>query len=440
MTTSWAKLIGESPHFNLEARIFNGVCFLTAIGTLFGIIANLLLGAQEVAIIFTSIFLCMGLCYYLARFKGRFSLSILFYMVIINLLNILNFRYNAGINGPGLLIFTLCNVLTLSVIPKKQFLFWIVLNIVIVVSLLFIQFYNPQIIIDNASRMERFIRLGSAYVLLLIYIFLITRYIRQSYNAERALVEKHAAELEVANETKNKLFSILAHDLQSPLASIQNYLEILSEMQLDEEERQSFEKSLLDSTKNTKQMVTNLLSWSKAQMDGVTVNLVSIDLKETLLDILKTYRGIAAEKKVHIVDQLKNAALISADKDMFQLIIRNLIDNAIKFTNPGDEIVISDEVIDNNCRIIIRDNGIGIPTDQQGSIFSLKAASTFGTKNEKGVGLGLVLCKEYIALQDGKINFKSTPGIGTTFYLSFKLLKNNKGEKIAEETAVAGSL
>jgi len=187
-------------------------------------------------------------------------------------------------------------------------------------------------------------------------------------------------------------------------------------------------------------MVTNLLSWSKAQMDGVTVNLVSIDLKETLHDILKTYRGIAAEKKVRIVDQLKNAVLISADKDMFQLIIRNLIDNAIKFTNPGNEISISDEIDDNDCLMIINDDGIGIPIDRQGSIFSLKAASTFGTKNEKGVGLGLVLCKEYIALQGGKISFKSTPGIGTTFYLSFKLLKNNKGEKMAEETAIAANL
>src|SRR6185312_5950184 len=433
MTTTWAKLIGESPHFNLEARIFNGVCFLTAIGTLFGIIANLLLGAQEVAIIFSMIFLCMGLCYYLARFKGRFSLSILFYMVIINLLNILNFRYNAGINGPGLLIFTLCNVLTLSVIPKKQFLFWIVLNIVIVVSLLFIQFYNPQIIIDNASRMERFIRLGSAYVLLLIYIFLITRYIRQSYNAERALVEKHAAELEIANETKNKLFSILAHDLQSPLASIQNYLEILSELQLDEEERQSFEKSLLDSNKSTKQMLTNLLSWSKTQMDGVTVNLVCTNLKEVLLDIFKTYEPIAAEKRVRITARLKSGVLISADKDMFQLIIRNLIDNAIKFTDPGDEILISDEIAGNECRIIIKDNGIGIPIDQQASIFSLKAMSTFGTKNEKGVGLGLVLCKEYIELQDGKIAFESTPGVGTSFYVSFKLLENSREKNTVEK-------
>jgi len=438
MNTPWAKLIGESPHFNLEARIFNGVCFLTAIGTFFGIIANFLLGAQGIAILFAAVFVCMAFCYYLARFKGRFNISVLFYMVIVTGLNIANFMYNSGINGPGLLIFTLCNVLTLSVIPKRQFVPWIILNILIVVSLLVIQYFTPQLVIDNASRMERFIRLGAAYVLLLLYIFLITRYIRQSYNAERALVERHADALQTANETKNKLFSILAHDLQSPLAAIQNYLEILSELQLNEDERQSFEKSLLDSTKNTKQMLTNLLSWSKAQMDGVTISMVSIDLKEVLLDIFKTYEPIAAEKRVHIALRLTNNISISADRDMFQLIIRNLIDNAIKFTDPGDQIIISDEITGNECRIIIKDNGIGIPVEQQSSIFSLKAASTFGTKNEKGVGLGLVLCKEYIELQNGKITFESTPGAGTTFYVSFKLLRNNNNREKIAETVTAG--
>jgi len=432
MSITWAKIIGQSPEFNLEARIFNGVCFFSAVALLFGTIGNLVFGSPEIAVSFVLVFVCISLCYYFSRFKAKSAISILMYMVIINLLNIANFRYNGGINGPALLVFTLSNFLAVSIIPKKQYWFWISLNILVVSSLLFIQYFYPQAIFTMSPK-ERFIRQGLAYMLTLFYIFQITKYIRNSYNSERALVEKHAAELESANETKNKLFSILAHDLQSPLASIQNYLEILSELQLDEEERQSFEKSLLDSTKSTKQMLTNLLSWSKTQMDGVTVNLVCTNLKEVLLDIFKTYEPIAAEKRVRITARLKSGVLISADKDMFQLIIRNLIDNAIKFTDPGDEILISDEIAGNECRIIIKDNGIGIPIDQQASIFSLKAMSTFGTKNEKGVGLGLVLCKEYIELQDGKIAFESTPGVGTSFYVSFKLLENSREKNTVEK-------
>jgi len=434
MPITWARIIGQSPEFNLEARIFNGVCFFSAVAILFGTIGNLLFGSVEIGVSFVAVFVCISLCYYFSRYKAKSAASILAYMVIINLLNIANFRYNGGINGPALLVFTLSNFLAVSIIPKKQYWFWISLNILVVSSLLFIQYQYPQVIFAMSSK-ERFIRQELAYMLILFYIFLITKYIRNSYAGEQALVEKHAAEVERANETKNKLFSILAHDLQSPLASIQNYLEILSELQLDEKERQSFEKSLLDSTKSTKQMLTNLLSWSKAQMEGVTVNLVRTDLKGVLLDIFKTYEPIAAEKGIRIIERLKNDVLISADKDMFQLIIRNLIDNAIKFTDPGDEIIVSDEIIGNECRIVIKDNGIGIPIDQQGTIFSLKARSTFGTKNEKGVGLGLVLCKEYIELQNGKIAFESVAGVGTTFYVSFKLLEDKENDTVEKSEA-----
>lgn len=440
MRITWAKIIGQSPDFNLEARIFNGICFFSCIGTLFGAVSNMSAGAVQIGLIYTALVCCMALCYYIVRIKLMFNSAIVLYMVTINVLNIANFKYNAGINGPGLLIFTLTNFLTFSIIPKKYYVFWVLFNISLVVSLLLWQYNYPNAINNSVSVTERFVRLGAAYLLALCFLLVITRYIRKSYDTERALVEKHAAELETANETKNKLFSILAHDLQSPLAAIQNYLEILSELQLNQEERQLFEKSLLESTINTKQMLTNLLSWSKAQMDGVTIKLVPIDLKEILMDIFKTYKPIAAEKKVRIAARLNAGILISADKDMFQLIIRNLIDNAIKFTNPGDQITISDEITGGDCSIIIKDNGIGIPVERQGSIFSLKAASTYGTKNEKGVGLGLVLCKEYTELQNGKIAFESTPGVGTTFYVSFKLLENVKNNKTAEPEALTSSI
>jgi len=439
MSITWAKIIGQSPEFNLEARIFNGVCFLTALGTLFGTIGNLLLEAQQVAVLFTIVFGCMAVCYYYARVKQRFLTGVLLYMISTNILNFANFWYNSGVNGPALLIYTLSNFLVVSIIPKKQYLFWISLNVLIVLSLLLVQYRYPHLIPTEAVT-NRFIRMGFVYCVTLVFIFQITKYIRESYNSERALVEKHAAELQIANETKNKLFSILAHDLQSPLSSIQNYLEVLSELRLDQDERQSFEKNLLTSTRGTKQMVSNLLLWSKAQMDGVKVNLAGVDVKRTVHEIFKTYYTIAAEKKITLSNQLEANGLISADKDMLQLIIRNLIDNAIKFTPPGGEIIIADEIAGDACCIIIKDSGIGIPVEQQASIFSLKAASTFGTKNEKGVGLGLVLCKEYIEMQDGKIRFESTPGVGTTFYVSFKLFARDDEKQIAAEAVAVYNL
>ncbi len=377
----WAKAIGQPPGFTLEARIFNAVCLVSAICVFLTIFLNSLLGIPQLVILMAAILATNVLCYYYSRFKMKLENSIVAYMIAINLLLVVNFKYNSGIDGPSVIIFILSFFLTISIVPQKQYWFWIILNLLILTALLTIQYEYPGIIINTyIDSKSRFIDLGCTYIFLVFFIFLVTTAVRKSYYTERKLVEQKAAELEQANDTKNKLFSILAHDLRSPLASIQNYLEILSEVKLDEDERLSINNALLNSTQNTQQLLSNLLFWSKSQMEGVTVNLVKVKLKKILHATLQIQHAAAAEKGIRLTDQLKNSTTIIADADMFELIIRNLINNAIKFTEPGGEIIISADVSGGNCCIMIRDNGTGIPFEQQKDIFSLKASSTFGTK------------------------------------------------------------
>jgi len=263
--------------------------------------------------------------------------------------------------------------------------------------------------------------MGYTYLSDGLFIFLVTILVRKSYHNEKKLVEEKAAELENLNNTKSKLFSILAHDLRSPLSSIQNYLELHSDIKLSPDEKLSIEKDLLESTQNTQQMLSNLLFWSKSQMEGLTVKLANLNLKNTLQGTFNIHKTIAAEKGIQLTNKLQNSVFIVADADMLQLIVRNLINNAIKFTDPGGEIVLASERVGTDCRITVSDNGIGIPHEQQTGIFSLQVSSTFGTKNEKGIGLGLLLCKEFTELQGGEITFESRPGAGTAFHVSFKL-------------------
>jgi two-component system sensor histidine kinase/response regulator len=428
----WAKVIGQPPAFSLEARIFNAICLTSAVSLLLTVLLNLLLGIQQLVILMASVCVAAVLCYYYARFKMKLNSSIIIYMIAINILIIVNYKYNSGINGPTLLILLLSFFLTISIVPKKQYWVWITLNLVIVVTLLLVEYYYPKTIPNTYSdEKKRFTDIAFTYVFNVFFIFMITTTVRKSYATEKELVEQKATELENANDTKNKLFSILAHDLRSPLASIQNYLEILSEIKLDEDEKQAINKRLLNSTQNTQQMLSNLLLWSKSQMEGVTVNILSVNLKEILQSTIHIHQTIAAEKGIRLVDKLANSISIMADADMLQLIVRNLINNAIKFTDPGGEIIVSADIADNLCRIIIKDNGTGIPFEQQPDIFSLKAKTTYGTKNEKGVGLGLVLCKEFTELQGGKITFESAPGTGTTFYISFKLIREINDSNIS---------
>jgi len=422
----WAKVIGQPPGFSLEARIFNAICFASAVSLFFNVFFNFLIGITQIGVLMTAVFIIVSLCYYFARFQMKLKGSIIIYLVTSNILSILNYKFNSGISGPTPFLFMLSLFLAISIVPKKQYWFWIMLNLAIVIILFAFEYKYPATIINTyIAQKDRFIDFGYSYIAVAFFIFLVTTSVRSSYYREQKLVEQKATELEQANDTKNKLFSILAHDLKSPLASIQNYLEMLSEVELDEDERLSINDALLTSTQNTQQLLSNLLFWSKSQMEGVTVNMVKVKLKKTLQTTLQIQHTAAAEKGIKLTDQLKSSVSIIADADMFELIIRNLINNAIKFTEPGGEIIISADSMGDDCCIMIKDNGIGIPYEQQNDIFSLKVNSTFGTKNEKGVGLGLVLCKEFTELQNGKIRFESVPGSGTIFYIYFKLSQDS---------------
>jgi len=441
MQSFWAKVVGQPPGFSLEARIFNATCVTSAVSVFLTIFLNFLLGIPQLVILMIAIFVSTLLFYYYSRFKMKLDICIIAYMIAFNILLIVNFKYNSGINGPTLLIFLLSYFLTISIVPQKQYWFWITLNLVVVAMLLVIEYEYPGTIINTyADTKSRFIDHGCTYIFMALFIFMVTTSVRRSYHTEHKLAEQKTTELENANDTKNKLFSILAHDLRTPLTSIQNYLEILSEFEIDEVERLSINNALLNSTRNTQQMLSNLLLWSKSQMEGVTVNLVKVNPKEILQGTFQIHQTIAAEKDIQLVNQLKNNVFIVADADMLQLIVRNLINNAIKFTNAGGEIVVSDDIVGNNCRIIIKDNGTGIPFETQGSIFSLKVNSSFGTKNEKGVGLGLVLCKEFTELQNGKITFESTPSVGTAFYISLKLYGGNGKNNVSGEEELGEKL
>jgi two-component system sensor histidine kinase/response regulator len=179
------------------------------------------------------------------------------------------------------------------------------------------------------------------------------------------------------------------------------------------------EKSLVKSVGSTQDLLHNLLQWSNSQMKKVVVDLQEVKLEEVLRSTINTFYQIALNKEINLATDVDSSIFVTADINMLQLIIRNLINNAIKFTPPKGKIWIK-ALIENDCCVLtVVDNGVGIPIEKQSKIFSLDIQSTAGTTLETGSGLGLVLVKEYTVMQQGKIWFKSEPGQGTTFYVSF---------------------
>lgn len=420
----WKKVAGSENEFSLESRIFHSVCIIAVIVFSLVIPLNIINDLPELSVLM-SILLLIGIyLYYLSRWKKNQRLSIMLFSLLSNILFAVNFYYNSGIDGPGLIIFLVCLLLTLVIVPKKQYYFWLALNISEVIVLLFISNNYPGFFENTyPSIFSRHADFAYTYIFSAIMVFLTIVIIRDRYHYEKSMAEKRAAELQTSNETKDKLFSILAHDLRSPLGSIQNYLEILSESDLDETEKTATWENLLNQTNNTQEMLSNLLLWSKNQMDGISVSFTEINLKESVFTLIRSHLNAASTKGIDLKVLLDDSIFVLGDKDIFQLVIRNLVNNAVKFTPKGGSIRINATIKENQCIISISDTGIGIPYELQPNLFTLKVKSSYGTNNEKGVGIGLALCKEFTEMQKGMIWFESEPGKGSSFHISLQLAR-----------------
>lgn len=428
----WTNLIGEPLAFPMEYRIYHSITLIAIISLLYNIPFNYAIGLNGPASISLLGCITFAWLYYRSRFQRKIRSSIIITAILADLIFVVNYFYNAGINGPTDMMMGLSILLIIAITPHKQHKIWLSLNIAIVLALHVIQYYRPQWVPNNyQARADEFFDKTSAYIVVVILIYYTIKYIRRKYDYERLKAEEKTRavedqnqyilmqneQLEQINTEKNKLMSIIAHDLRAPLSNIQNYLELVSAYGLDKEEREVVEGDLLKVTQNTLNMLSKLLIWSKSQMDGVVVKLSDINLLDTLKNTLELERSLALKKEISLTYKIDPTVTVVADSDMLQLVMRNLVSNAIKFTPAGGTITINTKIVMNECKLEIKDSGKGIAYEQQGDIFSLKAKSTFGTNNEKGVGLGLLLCKEFTEQQGGRIGFESTPGIGSTFFI-----------------------
>ncbi|GAB3261362.1 hypothetical protein GCM10027347_26350 [Larkinella harenae] len=384
---------------------------------------NYYIGLQEASLISFLLFIVLSFLYYLSRIKNKFYASVTIAGILVSLLLAVNYFFNAGVHGSSVLLLTFVYFLLSIVTPSRQFSFWFFFNLLIVFSLLTIEYLYPDSIVKGYSnRLNQIVDVASTYLVGIVLIYLSTYFFKKAYRAEQRLVEEKSLVLRRLNEEQNKLFSIISHDLRSPLASVQQYLEIIRETELDEHQKRKTEAELLDVVSHTQEMLSNLLSWSTTQMNGTNVSLTRVNLHAILKPILDIYKPLADKKNIRLECAISPQLTVRADSNMLQLIVRNLVGNAIKFTPSRGEIIIKTVTVGTECRIVIKDTGIGIEAAHKATIFSLKSRSTFGTNHEKGVGLGLFLCKQYAEAQQGKLWFESEPRVGTTFFFSLPLV------------------
>ena len=228
-------------------------------------------------------------------------------------------------------------------------------------------------------------------------------------------------ELHLLNTTKDKFFSIIAHDLRSPFNSILGLSNFLTE-KINEKDSGTIEKSakaIQNSAGKAMNLLMNLLEWSRSQSGRMEFSPEVLTLSILIDESFEILNETAEQKSIELSTGVPSEMLVMADKPMISTILRNLISNAIKYTNPGGKVNILAEHKQNQWVLSVSDNGVGIKKDNLENIFNIDSRlATNGTQNEKGTGLGLILCKELVEKHDGHIWVESEVGKGSTFYFT----------------------
>lgn len=409
----------------LELRLFNAVCILT-LGALIVIVpANWFMGFKVVSITWLAILFVLFYIIYLARKKQAMRFAFVLFILAGFAGTSVNFFFNAGTDGPTISIMLLVVTLLAVMSPLRNNRWWLVPLVGMVLLWLYLEWKLPALIkSDYTSLSARNLDWGITFLFSVLFAYNAIRILRKGYDSERRaalklsseVIESRKAESE-ASLQKDRLLSLLAHDLRSPLASIQSYFDLLKEDRslLSQEEMLSIESKLSAAVQSTMSTMDNILLWSRRQMAGQTIALQEVNAVQITQEVLALQKPLAESKNITLTLSSEHQVLAFADAIALETVLRNLVHNALKFTPDGGAVNIRIESQQDGCEIHVVDTGVGVDVATLDRLFSFEFANSYGTRNEKGTGLGLPLCKELVEEMGGIIQIQSNPGGGSTF-------------------------
>ena len=286
----------------------------------------------------------------------------------------------------------------------------------------------------KSQRATIFTLAGSLFILMILlgvtfYFYKQTKMFSQQLNdqnewllKQKQLIEAQKANLEVVSGVKDKLLAVIAHDLRTPMANLRGVTEMFGMDYLSNDEVRALMKDINPIVKSAEMTLSNLLEWAGSNIKGRNVNASRLDIFLLGVEMEQIFSHSLQKKSIEFVNEASPGQSVLADENHVKVVLRNLISNAIKFTNTNGRVVLSSELKDDKVVICVEDNGKGMTEQELGKLFTFQTHfSKRGTQGESGTGIGLMLCKELVELNGGKVWVESKPNKGSKFYFSLPL-------------------
>ncbi len=238
---------------------------------------------------------------------------------------------------------------------------------------------------------------------------------RQQIGEKAQLLECQTKELAELNQVKNKLFSVIAHDLKTPMYALRNLFTNMQQYNMSAKEIKDLVPGIINEMNFATSLMENLLVWARDQMKNSRAQPEKLDLNAMVGDVFKLLRLQSAAKNIQLCCDLDGAVSCYADREMVYLVLRNLVSNAIKFTKPGGTITVAASLDNIHTSLHVKDTGVGMSAAAIKLLFNNDYFSTRGTNDESGTGIGLLLCRDFLEKNKGRLQVQSEPGKGSTF-------------------------
>lgn len=263
-----------------------------------------------------------------------------------------------------------------------------------------------------------------AALTVMFYFYQQKRRVSKKLQQQNQLIEAQAANLETVNSLKDKMFAVIGHDLRTPMSNLINIAAMFEAKDLSSEEVQMLMTDIAPVIRGAELTLSNLLDWAGSQIKGRTVQPLRLNLQDIGVEMEQTFHHLLKQKNISFTNEIESGQIIYADENHVKVILRNLISNAIKFTDVGGSIRLYTREKSGRIVVCVKDTGRGMTAEEIDRLFYLTTHFTaYGTKGEKGTGLGLILCRELVELNGGRLTVSSKSGDGSKFCVDLPLVK-----------------